>query len=142
MRKPTSSRKKKNAWGTTRLRASPEVLLQKYFSPPSLDILTFCNPAHKTETDTANRWETSNSKPPGRIIRIDQSETGTNKWDHIYCTLLWQVHSFAVLLTSLSKTIKVIMGQNHIAQPSWDVLTFLNPILLCRVTYEAQLGII
>jgi hypothetical protein len=25
-----------------------------------------------------------------------------------------------------------ILGQNHAAQPNWDVLTFLQPILICK----------
>ncbi len=33
------------------------VTLQKYFSHPSLVIYFFCNPTHKTETGTANKWE-------------------------------------------------------------------------------------
>jgi hypothetical protein len=33
------------------------------------------NPAHKTETGTANRWGTTNSKPHGPIIMMGQSKT-------------------------------------------------------------------
>jgi hypothetical protein len=33
----------------------------------------FCNPTHKTETSA--RWGIPNSKPPGRIITMGQSET-------------------------------------------------------------------
>jgi hypothetical protein len=51
------------------------VTLQKYFSHPSL---VFCKPIYKTKTETANRWETTNSKPPGPIIMIGQSETGSS----------------------------------------------------------------
>jgi hypothetical protein len=53
------------------------VTLQKYFSHPNLVLYFFCNPTHKTETGTANRWETTSSKPPGPIIMINQSETVT-----------------------------------------------------------------
>ncbi len=53
--------------------------LQKYiFSHSSFSYLLFCNPTHKTETGTANRWgdyPLGNSKPVGPIILIDQSET-------------------------------------------------------------------
>jgi hypothetical protein len=35
----------------------------------------FCNPTYKTETGTANRWGTTNSKPLGRIIMMGQSAT-------------------------------------------------------------------
>jgi hypothetical protein len=33
------------------------------------------NPAHKTETGTANRWGTTNSKPHGPFIMMGQSKT-------------------------------------------------------------------
>jgi hypothetical protein len=49
--------------------------LQKYFSHPSFNYLLFCNSAHKTKIRTANRWETTNSKPPEPIIVIGQSKT-------------------------------------------------------------------
>jgi hypothetical protein len=42
------------------------VTLQKYFSHPSVVIYFFSNLTHKTETGTANRWETTNSNPPGQ----------------------------------------------------------------------------
>jgi hypothetical protein len=35
----------------------------------------FGNPTNKTETGTANTWRTTNNKPPGPIIMMDQSET-------------------------------------------------------------------
>jgi len=41
----------------------------RYFSYPSFSHLLFSNPTHKTETRTANRWETTSSNP------LDQSET-------------------------------------------------------------------
>jgi hypothetical protein len=34
-------------------------------------------PIFLTETGTANSWETTNNKPPGRIIMIDQLERGS-----------------------------------------------------------------
>jgi len=36
--------------------------------------LLFCNPTDKTKTETANRWGSTNSKPPGSIIMMGQSE--------------------------------------------------------------------
>jgi hypothetical protein len=52
--------------------------MQKYFSLPSLLCFTFCNPTNKTETGTANSWGGStNSKPPGPIIMMGESDTGT-----------------------------------------------------------------
>jgi hypothetical protein len=61
-------------------RGAQYVTLQKYFSHPSLvKYILFCNPTHKTETGAANRWGTTNSKPPGRIIMMGQSETLSNR---------------------------------------------------------------
>jgi len=58
-------------------RGTQYVTLQKYFPHPSWGIILFCNPTHKTETRTANRWGTTNSKPPGPIIMMGQSQTPT-----------------------------------------------------------------
>jgi hypothetical protein len=33
-----------------------------------VQLYTYLQPTHKTETRTANRWGTTNSKPPGPII--------------------------------------------------------------------------
>jgi hypothetical protein len=49
--------------------------MQKYFSHPSFSYLLICNPTHKTETWTANKWGTTSSKPPGPIIMMGRSET-------------------------------------------------------------------
>jgi hypothetical protein len=61
-------------------------VLQKCFSHPSLVISFFSNPSHKITAGIANRWETTNSKPPGRIIMIDQSETWSSS-EIIFITL-------------------------------------------------------
>jgi hypothetical protein len=66
--------------------ASPALMtiftLKKYCSHPSLVFFFFAG-GHSTpytwlklrlQTETANSWETTNSKPPGRIIMIDQLE--------------------------------------------------------------------
>ncbi len=63
------------------LRASPMVLSmypEKIFLTSKFKSFTFSNPAHKTKTGTANRWEYTSSKPPGPIIMIGQSETGSS----------------------------------------------------------------
>jgi hypothetical protein len=67
---------------TLRIRASPAVLsmqwptLQKmFFTASKFSYVLFCNPTHRTETGTAHRWGTTNSKPPGAIIMMGQSET-------------------------------------------------------------------
>ncbi len=48
--------------------------LAKIFFTSKFSYVLFCNPTNKTETGTANRWGTTNSKPSGPIIMIGQSE--------------------------------------------------------------------
>jgi hypothetical protein len=49
---------------------------------------------------------------------------------------------FAVPFTSLSKQCKNPGPKNHFAEPNWHVLTFLHPILICRVTYWARVELL
>jgi hypothetical protein len=75
------------------LGASPallSMLLQKYFSLSSFSYLSICNPTHKTNTGTANRWETTKSNASGAIKLSSQSESGSSQsiqFDCIYYTL-------------------------------------------------------
>jgi hypothetical protein len=55
------------------VRASPVVL--SMFFTSKFSYVLFCNPTNKSETGTANRWGTTNNKPPGPIIMMGQSET-------------------------------------------------------------------
>jgi hypothetical protein len=68
------------------VRASPVMLsmwrCKKCFSRPTC--LLFPNSTYKTQTGTANRWETTNSKSLGQITLTGQSETSASKSDHIY----------------------------------------------------------
>ncbi len=75
---------------------------------------------------TANLWGTTNSKPPGPIIMKDQSETlNQTVRSHL-------LHSFT------SHYCKVC----NFAEWNWHGLTFLHPILLCRITYWALLDML
>ncbi len=47
----------------------------KIFFASKFSYVLFCNPTHKTETGTANRCRTTNSKPPRPINMMGQSET-------------------------------------------------------------------
>jgi len=66
--------------------------LQKYFSHPSKcsNLLVF-NPSYKTKTKTSNRLETTNSKPPGPIIMICQSETESINQTIFIRLFFWQL---------------------------------------------------
>jgi hypothetical protein len=46
--------------------------------------ILFSNPAHKTKTGTANRWETTNSNPPKPIKLSSQSRAGVRPCCAIY----------------------------------------------------------
>jgi len=46
-----------------------------FFTASKFSYVLFCNPTRNTETGTAHRWGTTNTKPPGAIIMMDQSET-------------------------------------------------------------------
>jgi len=59
----------------------------------------FGNPTNKTETGTAYTRGTTNSKPPGPIIVIDQDKN----WAAVRCNLLhsfWDVHNCVAPFTS------------------------------------------
>jgi len=47
----------------------------KIFFTSKFIYFIFCNPTHKIETLITNRWGTTNSKPLGPIIMMDQLET-------------------------------------------------------------------
>jgi hypothetical protein len=49
--------------------------LQNKFSHPSLIIYFFATPPNKQNWGQQIRWGITNSKPPGPIIMMDQSET-------------------------------------------------------------------
>ncbi len=73
-------------WILVDVRVSPAMWpCKKYFTHLSVVIYFFVNLDPKTET--ANRWETTNSKSPRPIIMIGQSETGSSNSHIIFITL-------------------------------------------------------
>jgi hypothetical protein len=108
--------------------SAPYVTQQKVFFPSKFSYLLFCNPTHKTKTGTANRWGSTNSKPPGPIIMMGQSETVITSRIIFYYTLFWRCTS---LLCHSPATAN--------SEPNRHILTFLHPIVLCRITYWAPL---
>jgi hypothetical protein len=58
------------------------VTLQKYFS----HYVLFCHLTDKTKIGTANGWGIINSKPPGPIIMMGQSETLKSYFLQKMCT--------------------------------------------------------
>jgi hypothetical protein len=112
------------------------VTLQKYFLHLSLVI---SNPTHKTKTGTANRWETTNSKPSGQIIiianHLDKSLllTDQNCGATIisYLLLFFRKRAFY----QPPQTLQKYWTKKHFAMLNHRVLPFLNLILICRITY-------
>jgi hypothetical protein len=99
---------------------------KKYFSHPSLVIFIFCNSTHKIETGIANRWGTTNSKPPGPIVMMEPIRT----------TLFCNAHHWTAfhLPPQTNKYLaKTIFLNRHI-------LTFLHLILMCRVGHILSTG--
>jgi hypothetical protein len=69
----------------------------------------------------------TNSEPPGRIRKTEQ------KLDHIYYTVFLQVP-----FTSHGNQCNHD-EQNQFLEPNQQMLDFLLPILLCKITYRALL---
>jgi len=72
-------------------RASPAVSVcdpVKIFFTSRLSYALFCERTHKTETGTLYRRRTSDSKPPGRVIIIDQSKELSSNLFFCGCTAL------------------------------------------------------
>ncbi len=57
----------------------------KRFLESKFGYLPFSNPTQKTKTGTANRWETTNSNPPGLIKLSSQSTAGVR-----FCCAFYQ----------------------------------------------------
>jgi hypothetical protein len=122
---------------------------KNYFSHPTVVIYFFFNPTHKTKMRTANRSETTNSKPPRRIIMIVPIRNSKEQQlDHIYYSSSPGLVRFAVAFMSLSSELYKLrqdwcqtpvqvttrLVSNPFAEPNRYVLTFLRPILICRST--------
>jgi hypothetical protein len=105
----------------------------KIYFRSKLSYVLFCNPTHKNETWIANRWGTSNSKPPGPIIMMGQSETLSYQLDHIYYTLFSRCTAL-LCLSPATATCTIKQTQNHFPETNRQTLDFLHPILLCWIT--------
>ncbi len=103
--------------------------------------LLFSNSTYKTKTGTANRWETINSNPPRPIKLSSQSTVDDGpirnpeeQSDHIYYTLFCRCTALVQLLLAMANC-SIMQSQNQFPEPNQHILTFLHPILLCRVTH-------
>jgi hypothetical protein len=105
------------------------VTLQKCFSHPSLVIYSFATPPITLKLgQQIGGGGTTNSKPPGPIIMMGQSETLTSS-QILFITL------FSVAASKLPATAicAIMLTQNYFPEPNRHILTFLHPILQCRI---------
>jgi len=113
------------------------VALQKCFLHSSLVLFFFFIPTHKIKTGTANRWETIDSKPPGPITMIGQSETqGAAVRAYLLHSSLASVRLCCVFYQRQHTVHKCWAKTILLSQTSMFWLFFIQ-ILICRVTYWA-----
>jgi hypothetical protein len=120
------------------LRTSPAVLSMQPCTrvASKFSYLLFCNPTHKTETGILNRWgTTTNRQPPGPIIMILQSETLRSS-QIIFVTLFCSVAQRCCAFHQPRQTFAIMLSQNAFPELNRHILTFLHPILLCRITHR------
>ncbi len=111
--------------------------LKTYFRHRSLVILLFRNPAQKA--GTANRWETTNSKPLGPIIMIGANGTSNHIISHFFSP---SAHCFGCApFTSYCKLWNYVEPKPF-PEPNQHILIFLHQIFMCSVTYWAPLGMV
>jgi hypothetical protein len=102
---------------------------KKYFSHPRLVIYYLATPLMKLKTGTANRSGTSNSKPPGPIVTVAQSEHWASVRSYLLHSFL-RLQSAAVSFTSHPKPCNYA-DPKQFPEPNRHILDFLHLILLC-----------
>ncbi len=109
------------------------VTLQKYFWHPRLVNYFFSPiPPIKLKLVIANRCEITNNNPPRPIIMIGQLETMSE--NHIIFITFFFGRCYAWPWRELAlANCAQILGQNHLIEPNWHVLTFLYPIFIFQV---------
>jgi hypothetical protein len=75
-----------------------------------------------------------NSKPTGTIIMMSQSETLSSS-QIIFITLFSAGSQPLLNLLLATASCAMTLSRNHFPEPNWHILTFLHPILMCRITY-------
>jgi hypothetical protein len=125
--------KGKNMWWVcTRKSISPAVLstwpLRKYFSHPSLVIYFFRNPINQTETRTANRWGTTNSKPPGPIIIM------MSQWEKLSSS---QIIFITLFSAGAQPCYALLSHSKQIGQSCWAKTIFLSQTSILIQLYYA-----
>jgi len=115
------------------------VTLQKYFWHPSLVISLFCNPTHKIETGTANRWGTLIANHLNQSLWLANQKHGATVRSYLLYSSLAGAQLFLQFLPTSANWANM-QEKNHFPGPNRHMLTFLHQIIMCRVTYRAPLG--
>jgi hypothetical protein len=110
--------------------------LAKIFFTSKFSYLLFCNPSHKSETGIANRWGTSNIKPPEPIIMMGRSES-------LSCSEIILLHTCRPLVQLLGLVSQYKLCNyaepRLFSSPKPAYFDFSSSNATGRVTYWAQL---
>jgi hypothetical protein len=101
--------------------------LQKYLSHPSLVIYLFCTLTHKTEMGTANRWETTHSKPS--LWLANHNDQGSAVRSYLLHS------SLAGAQFCCLSNVTTYAGEQPFSWAKPAHFDFLQPILMCKVTH-------
>jgi hypothetical protein len=82
----------------------------------------------KLKLGQQHKWGTTNSKPPGRIIMIGQSETLSSSHT-TYIRLFSAAGSYhcCAFFNSHHKTVEIMLNQNQFPELNRHILTFVHP---------------
>ncbi len=117
-------------------------LLKNKFLTSKFSYLLFRNSTDKTKIGIANGWATTNSKPRGSNQSLWLANQDRTSSQIIFSTLFSDRCIAVLRLLSASKhaLLKCWAKANFTEpNPNQHVLTFLHPILMCRITYWALL---
>jgi hypothetical protein len=104
---------------------------KKKFSHPSLVILLFSNPAHKTELGLQIGGRLLIANHLDQSLRLPNQKQGAAVRSHLLHSSLAGVRLYCAFHQP-QQTVQNCWGQNYFAEPNWHALTFLHPMLICR----------
>jgi hypothetical protein len=99
---------------------------------------SFGNPTNKTKTGIAYTWGTTNSKPPGPIIMINQIEL-LNYIEVQFIKLFFGGCTTVLHLLPATASCTNLVQKKQFPKLNQHILTLLQQILLSRVLYGASL---
>jgi hypothetical protein len=106
----------------------------KMFLTSEFSDLLFRKLNHKTQRGDCKQVGTTNSKPPGLIIMIGQSKTGSRNQIILFSS---RCRALLRFLPASAKNWSNMQEKNYFPEPNRHMLTLFHPILMWRVTYWA-----